>query len=164
MSMTTPRCPTCNSSELAVIGFFVLSHEGIPYQDNLSIETLAPDAYSMTRHIVQCGNCGKRATLEEAQKAADIVVKATYWDSNDKGLKRPIVCPICGNSVSFTRHVICAVRSTEYVEIKDGEIEVTESSDAEPQDKVIIRYLCAMAECAGRIELRSEDYALVSQS
>lgn len=164
MENTRPCCPNCASESLNIIGFFVLAHEGVPYDANLTMEGLPPDGYSMTRHLVQCGDCGKRSTLDEAQKAAAIVVTATFWDSNDKGLKRPIVCAVCGNNTSFTRHVICAVRSTEYVQVTEGNLEITESSDAEPQDKVIIRYLCAAPDCTGRIELRSEDYALVHRN
>lgn len=146
-----------------MIGAFFLSHEGVSYRDNITLEQLAGKDYSLTRHLIQCDTCGKRATLDEARKAAGLTVHATYWDSNDKGLKRPIVCPDCGNATSFTRDVIASVRSTEYVTIDAGELEITESSDAEPQDKVIIRYRCAVPDCSGRVELRSEDYGLVSR-
>lgn len=157
-------CPDCNSSNIILIGAFFLSHEGVAVIPNVTLDHLASSGYSLTRMLVQCGSCGKRATLEDAQKAAGLESKTSFWDTNDKGLSRPIVCPKCGNNEQFTREVVYLTKGTEFVTINDGKLDVVESSDSQEQDQAVLKYVCALDGCTGEINLRPDTYGLVARN
>ena len=164
MSKSTLICPSCSSPNLKIIGAFFLSHEGIPVTQGFSLTALQPAAYSITRQILQCDDCNKRTTLEDAEKFSGLNSKATYWEANDKGFMRAVVCPVCSNSSSFTRDVLILTKTTQYVEVEEGRVNVTESSDSEQQDLIVFKYVCTVEDCGGSIVVRSNTYGLVAQN
>lgn len=163
MTENKPRCPECRSDKLRLVGFFMLGPGGVPYDPNVTVETVLKEGdFSMARELVRCTDCNARSTLEDAKAAAGLASNAIYWAMTDSGIKKPIVCPKCKNSEYFVREVIKSVRASQIVTI-ESETKVyvaEETGDPQVDDIVVFEYQCNMQECDGVIRLRSHDYVL----
>lgn len=158
-----PRCPECRSDKLRLVGFFMLGPGGVPYDTNVSIETILNEGdFSMARELVRCTDCNARSTLEDAKAAAGLESNAIYWAMTDHNIKKPVVCPKCKNSKYFVREIIKAIRSTQVITVEsDTNVRIEEESgDPQIDDTVVFEYQCNMQDCDGVIKLRSHDYAL----
>jgi hypothetical protein len=162
MNITKPCCPSCRSTELRLVGCFLLGPEGIPITESVTPELLLTSDFAITRALVRCEVCTQRATLEEARNAASLPTTNVLWEDTDFNIKAPIVCPMCKNTEFFVREVVRAYQETEYVSIQESKAVVTgEGGDPSVLQEVSQRYLCSEDGCVGVITLRSGTYTLV---
>lgn len=149
-------CPNCGSKEFILIGGFVVSHTGIPYKPNMLLKELEGGDYGITRELVRCTACGKKAMLDDCPGA----VPPVLWERTDRGTSKPIVCPKCRNTTHFIRNTIRAFRTSEYVKIEGLEYAEVEVGDSQKIDEVMVSFTCNTPECDGEIELSTGDYKL----
>jgi len=161
MTTTKPCCPNCRSTELRIVGCFLLGPEGVPLDGSVTPELLLSSDFAVTRELVRCTDCSHRDTLEDARIAANLPTHNVLWENTDHGIRKPIVCSICGNQEHFVREVVRVRRETEYVTVLDGEATVTDTGGAPIAGaEVRLQYTCALEECDGVVVLRQGDYVL----
>jgi len=139
----------------------LLGPEGVPVDETVTPELLLSSDFAVTRELVRCAECSHRATLDDARVASNLPTTNVLWEDTDLNIKKPIVCPKCGNAEHFAREVVRAVQESELIKIEECKATVVDrGGDPEILDEVRRRYLCVMADCGGEVVLHTEDYVL----
>lgn len=161
MSTTKPCCPNCRSTELRIVGCVLLGPEGVALTDDVSPELFLSNDFAVTRELVRCNECSHRATLDDARTAADLPTTNVLWEDTRHNIKRPVVCPACGNAEHFVREVIRVKRESEYVYVEESCAVVKDpGGDPELLEEIRLQYQCAADNCEGVILLHTGEFVL----